>query len=137
MTPAPQPRTYANWETMHRALDALNNNQVDPRITPAAVATMVVIARRINPTTGIAIASYETLIEEARVSRANAPRILNTLVELGLLERTSGGLPNRANRYRLGPNVPEFLAEKSASTKQSHTSPPAAKNRMGVKFDIK
>ena len=122
-------RMYSNHEAVHRAMDAMNLVS-DARLTVTAVATMLVIARRINSTTGIGFTSYETIVSETHVSSATATRAVKTLVELGLLERTSGGMPNRANRYRLGPNVPEFLAAEKPTTAKASSKPLAGRIKL-------
>jgi len=116
----PVDRKYANYNAWHRGADALNDMS-DARITSSTVAILAVITRRVNKTTGVAFAAFEAISDEAQCSESTAKRTVNLLVELGLLDRTSGGRPNRANRYRLGPNVPEFV-EKEKSTYDSGKS---------------
>ena len=118
----PIPRTYCNWDAIHRAIQAVDGI---PLLPAGAVAILVVIARHINADTDIAYASYDTFLAEAHVAPRTSSRALNALVKAGLIVRISGGFPNRSNQYRLGESVPEFVAtekvERSTHPKSSQS----------------
>jgi hypothetical protein len=132
MTPVPRP--YCNWEAVHRVLATAQWMHADGLCTPTAMMAMTVIARHLNATTGVALASYETFWDEGGIPRSTVKRTLKRLIQAGYLEHS----PDTYS-YKLGPKVQTFTEEKSTAKKpgtQQAADPPAT-GRMRVKFDIK
>jgi hypothetical protein len=115
------PRTYSNWNAVHRMQDAVIGI---PLLPSGAVAIALTIARHINEK-GTAYASYTTFLEEAHVPHSTCTRAISALVAAGLIIKLSGGRPNRSNEFRLGENVPEFevAAEKTERSFSSKKAP--------------
>ena len=119
----PIARSFCNWDSVHRVLDAVDGV---PNLPAGAVTILVVIARHINPQTGIAYASAETFRTEGHVPPRTSARAINALVDREFIERISGGLPNRSNQYRLGKNVPEFVVTEKATNPKKPNQQAAA-----------
>jgi hypothetical protein len=131
----PIPRTYCNWDAVHRVLATAQWLHADGLCNSTVMTTMVVIARHVNATTGVSLASYDTFFEEGGIPRSTVKRTLKKLVQAGYLEHAKG-----TYTYKLGEKVQTFTAEKSTTTKKPSAQQAAdtpATGRMRVNFNIK
>ena len=122
------PNPFFNWGAVRRVIDALNDSD-EPNIPGTYPGIVLAIARRIDLNSGIALATWEDIMREARVSHTTLSLALNRLVAMGLFVRISGGRPNRANRYKIGAAVPELVEMRRSETSQKPSGgrkPPAS-----------
>jgi DNA-binding IclR family transcriptional regulator len=84
------------------------------------MTVMAVIARHLNTTTGVSLASYETFRNEGGIPCSTAKRTLKKLVDADYLKHTPG-----TYTYRFGPKVQTFTASAPDPEKPSDRKPSA------------
>jgi hypothetical protein len=121
--PLPISRPYHNFRAGSQVLESIQQMMADGITSPTAMTVMIVIAKHLDEVSGLSTVSYPTLYTEGMVPPRTASGTVAALVKAGYLERTSGGLPNRANTYRFGVRVQTFTEETKTSASGRKPSP--------------
>ena len=111
----PIPRSYCNWDAVHRVLETIPSMLAEGAYTTTAAMVHITIARHANQQEGLTLASYETFFNEAGIPRSTVKYTLKKLAEAGYLEHVKD-----TYAYKFGPKVQTFTAEKAttATTKK-------------------
>jgi Helix-turn-helix domain len=117
MTPIPRP--YNNWDAVSRVMATIPAMLAEGNYTPSRALVLITIAGHCNQQSGVALASYETFLNEAGIPRSTVKRTLKMLAEAGYVEHVKGTFA-----YRLGPQVQTFIEEKDKTGAKRYSNTP-------------